>query len=117
MSTNPPRFLPSRVFIPDAQSVLFLADAGCRTVRCYITRLSLGEHFGATGHDGEHGRSSLRAFDDNRAFIERIAAKLLDAAPGTAGPVVITPREVLRESTRWWGANTASAAAPSESTR
>lgn len=100
MTPSALRFLPSRMYLPERRSVLFLADAGCRTVRCYVTDRALGIRCDAGPGTDDPGRQLLAVFDEERGLLERLATDLFRGAPAGAASIVITAREMARAALR-----------------
>lgn len=87
----------SRVFVKEANSVLFFVQRGDSLVRCYVTYKALAAYFGATS--GQHGQDTcLQAYDAHRDTIHGIAQRVLAQREHDAGClVVITSSDVYQD--------------------
>jgi hypothetical protein len=97
MNTVSLEFESSRVFVSEAQSVLFFARRGDSVVRCYVTLKALVTYFGAD-EEADENETCLRTYDAHRGAIQRVARHMLDDRERAGSRVVvITTSEVFRD--------------------
>jgi len=72
------QFEDGRLYVELRESVLFFARVGGARIRCYITRATLIEHFGARDDAANAYKFCVCAYDRHRDSIQRVARRLID---------------------------------------
>jgi hypothetical protein len=91
-------FEQGRLYVEPRHSVLFFARRGELRLRCYVTRVTLEEHFGARMDPTNAYKFCLRAYDRNAELIHEVARQLIAEEAFTAdGAIVVTPQAVEKK--------------------